>query len=128
LIHRPSNIQLKASLIHAALLLGHSLILVGISTCIIVLGDMVDSSSFHFYYKGKVIYNNNPLVAFDSATKNSNIYFASMRDLRALTKDSLQLTILKTFPHFRVSQLNIQFLNHLSRSKTLDTFAIAKIK
>jgi len=87
-----------------------------------------NSSSFHFYYKGKVIYNNNPLVAFDSATKNSNIYFASMRDLRALTKDSLQLTILKTFPHFRVSQLNIQFLNHLSRSKTLDTFAIAKIK
>jgi hypothetical protein len=86
------------------------------------------SSSFHFYYKGKVIYNNNPPFSFDSATKNSIIYFASMRDLRALTKDSLQLSILKTFPQFRVSQLNIQFLNHLSRSKTLDTFAIAKIK
>ena len=86
------------------------------------------SSSFHFYYKGKVIYNNNSLVAFDSAKKNSIVYFGSMRDLRALRKDSLQFSILKTFPQFRVSQLNIQFLDHQSRSKTLDTFAIAKIK
>ena len=85
------------------------------------------SPSFHFYYKGKVIYNNNPPFTFDT-TKNSIVYFASMRDLRALKNDSSHLTIIKTFPQFRVSQLNIQFLNHRSRSKTLDTFAIAKIK
>jgi 4-amino-4-deoxy-L-arabinose transferase-like glycosyltransferase len=86
------------------------------------------SSSFHFYYKGKVIYNNNPRFTYDSTTKNPMFYIASIGDLRALKKDSSHLTILKTFPQFRVSQLNIQFLNHLSRSKTLDTFAIAKIR
>ncbi|MEP6711519.1 MAG: glycosyltransferase family 39 protein [Ferruginibacter sp.] len=88
-----------------------------------------EPSSLDFYYHGNVRYTTDkPFEPRQIASNDSSLLFASLSSLKALPQDTLEFTVLKTFPHFRVSKLNIRFLNHQTRSAELDTFALAIVK
>ena len=85
-------------------------------------------NSLDFYYRGEVDYNY-PLKETIHKIKagNSLLAFSSVHDLQDINTDSTTLKVLKTFPYFRVSQLNGDFINNKTRKNALDTFAIVLI-
>ncbi len=86
------------------------------------------STSFDFYYDGKVDYSNPEVTTiYNLAGTDSLFLFSAVHDLKDINTDSVTLNSLKTFPYFHVSQVNGTFLNYKTRKDVLDTFAITLI-
>jgi hypothetical protein len=84
------------------------------------------SSSFDFYYMGKLDYSDPDSATVNRrAAKDSMLLFTKMNELRDINSDSVKVTVLKTFAYFHVSQVNGKFINHKTRSTVLDTLAVA---
>lgn len=85
-------------------------------------------NSLDFYYRGEVDYNyplKETIHKIDAG--DSLLAFSSVHDLKDISTGSTTLKVLKTFPYFRVSQLNGGFINNKTRKNVLDTFAIVLI-
>ena len=86
------------------------------------------SSSFDFYYMGSVNYSNPTAATINKMqTKDSLLLFSSLKDLKDINTDSVSLSVLETFPYFKVSQVTGKFINHKTRKDVVDTMAIALI-
>ncbi len=86
------------------------------------------STSFDFYYDGKTGYSNPDSSVINNIAASDSVYlFSAVQDLKDINTDSVTLTPLKTFPYFHVSQVNGKFINHKTREKVLDTFAITLV-
>ena len=87
------------------------------------------SFSFEFYYNGVSGHESNAVAGVNNIPANDSLLvFSSLSNLRSIKNDSANMSILKTFPQFGVSQLNIHFLSHQTRGNVLDTFVIASLK
>ena len=86
------------------------------------------SSSFDFYYMGSVNYSNPTAATINKMqTKDSLLLLYSLKDLKDINTDSVNLSVLKSFPYFKVSQVTGKFINHKTRKEVVDTMAIALI-
>ncbi len=86
------------------------------------------STSFDFYYAGKKDYSNPDSTVINNMAANDSLYiYSAVQDLKDINTDSVNLTSLKTFPYFHVSQVNGKFINHKTRNNVLDTFAITLV-
>lgn len=86
------------------------------------------STSFDFYYDGRTDYSNPDSAAINNMAANDSLYlFSAVHDLKNINTGSVNLTSLKIFPYFHVSQLNGTFINHKTRQNVLDTFAITLV-
>ncbi len=86
------------------------------------------STSFDFYYDGKTDYSNPDSTTINNLAATDSLYlFSAVHDLKDINTDSVNLTSLKTFPYFHVSQVNGTFINHKTRKNVLDTFAITLV-
>ena len=86
------------------------------------------SSSFDFYYMGSVNYSNPTAATINKMqTKDSLLLLYSLKDLKDINTDSVNLSVLKSFPYFKVSQVTGKFINHKTRKDVVDTMAIALI-
>lgn len=86
------------------------------------------STSFDFYYDGKKDYSNPDSTVINNLAVNDSLYiFSALPDLKDINTDSVNLTSLKSFPYFHVSQVNGKFINHKTRKHVLDTFAITLV-
>jgi hypothetical protein len=62
--------------------------------------------------------------------KNNNesyLIFTKKDNLSQLSKQGIQVTILKEFSNFHISQLSTQFINYETRPATLQQYVIARI-
>ena len=86
------------------------------------------SSSFDFYYMGSVNYSNPTAATINKMqTKDSLLLFSSLKDLKDINTDSVNLSVLKSFPYFKVSQVTGKFIHRKTRKEVVDTMAIALI-
>ena len=86
------------------------------------------STSFDFYYDGETDYSNPDSTTVNNIAANDSLYlFSAVKDLKNINTDSVNLSSLKTFPYFHVSQINGTFINHKTRKTVLDTFAITLV-
>lgn len=85
------------------------------------------SSSFDFYYNGKVNYSDPPVTAINNLTRDSMLLFSTLTDLKDISHDSVNVHIFKIFPYFHVSQVNGKFINQKTRTAVLDTMAISLV-
>ena len=86
------------------------------------------SSSFDFYYKGDIDYSKTTAASIYAIPPiDSLLLFSMLRDVRDINTDTINVTVLKTFPYFHVSQVNGKFINHKTRQQVLDTMAITLV-
>jgi hypothetical protein len=57
----------------------------------------------------------------------SYLIFTKKENLSQLSKQGIQVTILKEFSDFHISQLSTQFINYETRPATLQQYVIARI-
>lgn len=85
-------------------------------------------TSFDFYYNGKIDYNGVPAERINAVTQGDSLFiFSYIADLKDVNAASEKVTVIKSFPHFHVSQVNGKFINYKTRNTVLDTMVIAVI-
>ena len=86
------------------------------------------SSGFDFYYQGTIDYTKTTAASINAiAAKDSLLMFSMLRDVKDINTDSVNVSVLKTFSYFHVSQVNAKFINHKTRAAVLDTMAITLV-
>ncbi|MEO6539539.1 MAG: hypothetical protein ABIN74_01060, partial [Ferruginibacter sp.] len=85
------------------------------------------SSSFDFYYNGKINYKNPTAAAINNLSGDSLLLFTALTDVKDINPDSVNINILKMFPYFHVSQVNGKFIDIRTRQETLEYMAIVLI-
>lgn len=93
-----------------------------------MIGTYLENSySFAFYIKEPFKYYYSP-DSIKAATANHDlVIFTSEESLKDLSESGLTINILKTFPHFHISQLTGQFLNYKTRSKVIRNMVVARV-
>ncbi len=85
-------------------------------------------TSFDFYYNGKIDYNGVPAERINAVIPGDSLYiFSYIADLKDVNTSAEKVTVVKSFPHFHVSQVNGKFINYKTRNTVLDTMVIAVI-
>jgi 4-amino-4-deoxy-L-arabinose transferase-like glycosyltransferase len=85
-------------------------------------------TSFDFYYNGKIDYNGVPAERINAVTPGDSLFiFSYIADLKDVNTAAEKITVIKSFPHFHVSQVNGKFINYKTRNTVLDTMVIAVI-
>jgi hypothetical protein len=85
-----------------------------------------DEYSFQFYGNTSFQFVINASDLFKK--NNTAIVFIKKHEIPKINADSFSIRALQSFSHFHISMLNAKFINHKTRSQTLDTMQIVEIK
>ena len=85
------------------------------------------SYSFDFYANSNIQFLNSGTI--DSAANNESLIIFTRQDyLDSLTLLNHEVRLIKSFPHFRISQLTGKFINHKTRTNSTTAFALAELR
>jgi len=85
------------------------------------------SYSFDFYANSNIQFLNSGTI--DSAANNESLIVFTRQDyLDSLTLLNHEVRLIKSFPHFRISQLTGKFINHKTRTNSTTAFALAELR
>ena len=85
------------------------------------------SYSLSFYIERPLYYWNKEEIQMHAA-EGSIWLFGKQAELDSLKSENQQWKVLKTFPHFHISQLTGRFINHTTRQQALEEYVLVEVK
>lgn len=85
-----------------------------------------DSYSLAFYTNAPVLYGEDTMLK-EQARRGPVLVFTQQPGIDSLKAAGFNGKIIKTFPHFHISQLTLPFINYKTRSEQLGNFMIVEV-
>ena len=83
-------------------------------------------TSFTFYSNAEIKYADT-INADESSYKVPAILYGEKKQIDSLASKGFSISVLKSFPYFHTSKLNIKFISSKTRNAQLQTFELAEI-